>query len=83
MTTKLKNGGPAFPAPQLSDIGACTPAEAAGMSLRDYFAAAAMQGELAGNAGEWRDTSVGDLARWSYRVADAMLAERAKGGEPL
>lgn len=82
MTTKLKNGGPAFPAPQLSDIGACTPAEAAGMTLRDYFAAAAWAA-WAGNAGELGNSSIGDLARWSYRVADAMLAERAKGGETL
>lgn len=83
MTTKLKNGGPAFPAPQLSDIGACTPAEAAGMSLRDYFAAAAMpmvgyrMDKLNAN---WTPSQIAAIA---YEVADAMLEQRANGGSAV
>lgn len=42
----------------------------AGYSLRDYFAAKAMQGMLA--AAEPYNT--GELARYAYEVADAMLA---------
>lgn len=44
-----------------------------GMTLRDYFAAAALQGIVAN--GEWSscESLVGD----SYRVADAMLQARA------
>ena len=51
-----------------------------GMSLRDYFAATALQGTLAGsqitgNGGldNWRDE---DIAGFAYRLADAMLAAR-------
>lgn len=51
--------------------------------LRDYFAAKAMQGELSSQDEdrEWPDTQDGaeKLARYSYRVADAMLAAREKG----
>ena len=44
-----------------------------GMSLRDYFAAKAMQ-SVANDS--W--TSEQALATWAYCVADAMLAERNK-----
>ena len=51
-----------------------------GMSLRDYFAGQAMNGELAAQHGpegnEW--SSPESLANWAYRVADAMLKEREK-----
>lgn len=57
-----------------------------GMSLRDYFAGQAMQGRLANPhyAKNMEDTDVpservpNDIAYWSYRMADAMLAERSK-----
>lgn len=49
----------------------------AGYSLRDYFAAKAMQGMLA--AAEPYNT--GELARYAYEVADAMLAAIAAMGE--
>jgi hypothetical protein len=48
------------------------------MTLRDYFAAFAMQGELAGCGGQVDDKARPDIARDSYAMADAMLAERAK-----
>lgn len=51
-----------------------------GMTLRDYFAAKALQGMLASNDEDkmaaWRDAS--KAAAWSYLFADAMLAEREK-----
>ena len=44
-----------------------------GMSLRDYFAAKAMQGQI---ATDW-DVSPAEFAEWSYKMADAMLKARA------
>jgi len=47
-----------------------------GMSLRDYFAAKAMQGLIASEAdAQWNKPA---LAKFTYEVADAMLAERDK-----
>lgn len=43
-----------------------------GMSLRDYFAAAALTGYLA------RGGNPENCAGWAYNFADAMLAERDK-----
>ena len=53
------------------------------MALRDYFAAKAMQGIIHNEAdidfsGKTVESAVASL---SYRIADAMLAEREKGGE--
>lgn len=47
-----------------------------GMSLRDYFAAAALQGMLASSS--LGQTSQKDYAWAAYAQADAMLAERHK-----
>ena len=83
------DGGAAFPCSGFygGDDG---PAEndtvpQAGMSLRDYFAAAALQGYRAGkhiNAGaypsETKLWSSEGVARHAYQDADAMLAEREK-----
>jgi len=55
--------------------------DADGMTLRDYFAAKAMQGILAGLP-EGSDPDVRDLARDSYKVADAMLKIREKKNDP-
>ena len=46
-----------------------------GMELRDYFAAAAMQGLLAG-ATDGRHPNVWELARDAYKVAEAMMLVR-------
>jgi len=43
-----------------------------GMTLRDYFAAKAMQGMITGKPGLGFDLT----ARQSYQIADAMLKER-------
>jgi hypothetical protein len=47
-----------------------------GMTLRDYFAAKALQGVLAADTEEL--LSVDAIASVSYRIADAMLKEREK-----
>ena len=70
-------GGPAFPARHLH-----LASNEHGMTLRDYFAAKAMQGLLAANWCEsYREleSSVGwnMVAADAYRMADAMLAERS------
>jgi len=65
-------GGPAFP--HYGGAGWMGP----GMTLRDYFAAKAMQGDWAlGSAGAGDDGFVSDARRY-YKMADAMLAERSK-----
>lgn len=66
------NGGPAFPVPGLQEHE-----EFNGMSLRDYFAAKAMQGLLA--CGEEHCDATGyATASAAYKIADEMLAERSK-----
>lgn len=68
----MNDGGPAFPVPL--DKGW------SGMSLRDYFAAAALNGFLSINAkfpGILQPTEE-DYSRAAYTVADAMLKEREK-----
>ena len=75
------HGGPAFPQGELDATRGYTQLKAAaecGMTLRDYFAAKAMQGEIAAVhsvSGAWNPKSCAELA---YEFADAMLAERAK-----
>lgn len=75
MTTK-DTGGPAFP--QIRELGASF----MGISLRDYFAAKAMQPLIAGrNWNHFKGTDEELIAHWakaSYVLADAMLAERNK-----
>ena len=65
MNTQTNDGGPAFPI--VSD-DLCAP----GMTLRDYFAAAALQGMLAYYHGYGSFYAAGS----AYQYADAMLAER-------
>ena len=68
----INDGGPAFP--HTTQWDGITPAiNYHGISMRDYFAAAALQGNIAhpevtGN----RD----DIARDAYKYADAMLKAR-------
>lgn len=77
----MKNdGGPAFPVVLQKRDGWQTLCE--GMSLRDYFAAKAMQGLVSvhNSYGDW--TGCGDMAMnknmagTAYAVADAMLKAR-------
>lgn len=54
--------------------------EPAEITLRDYFAAQALQG-LCAHGGVWGDQHAAEIAQSAYRAADAMLAERNKGRE--
>jgi len=60
-----ENGGPAFPVTNWSALG---------MSLRDYFAAAALQGMMASCTQQnWKEEFAATV---SYELADAMLEVR-------
>lgn len=72
MSNQINDGGPAFPV--VFEHEEAT-AECHGMSLRDYFAAAALQGFMA------QHTSGGCLvddlyAKYAYDLADAMIKAR-------
>lgn len=69
---------PAFPSAKNDTYGPC-----GGMTLRDYFAAKAMEGILASCPEGMRFNSLHTklLSGWakvSYELSDAMLAERIK-----
>ena len=67
-----KTGGAAFP-------HVSTHMDRSGMTLRDYFAGQALAALL--ECSSIRDASVHNFAAaLAYRVADAMIAERKKGG---
>jgi hypothetical protein len=78
------NDLPFFPNTVAKNIdGEVTVYTEAGITLRDYFAAKAMQAYLTVyiNAGG-RPPENEDIARFSYDMADAMLkAGKGKGGE--
>lgn len=67
----MKNdGGPAFPHHFTQDsVGDCK-----GMTLRDYFAAKAMQAMISAEYGERLDPLTWSLE--AYELADAMIAAR-------
>lgn len=78
------DGGPAFPVPDERDEHGCGIREGSrGMSIRDYFAAAALQGMLAhslnnlgvGGVRNWHD----EIAEESFEIADAMLKAGGHG----
>ena len=64
------NNIPAFP----NDVKQIS--ERAGMTLRDYFAAKAMQGLLAGLLADGMDIKWQGVAEDAHRMADAMLKAR-------
>ena len=49
-----------------------------GMTLRDYFAAAALQGILAGRSPETARFTDDGIVSGAYRMADAMLSARQR-----
>lgn len=82
--TKSDDGGPAHPQHRIWNAQRAEYEDTEqypGMTLRDYFAAAALPASIAkclateANDGE---TIHQMLARRSYEMADAMLAERSK-----
>lgn len=70
----INTGGPAFPLH--AEIRPTIDKEWCGMTLRDYFAAKAMQGILAGTLTPERVWSQDEVAETAYNVADAMLKAR-------
>jgi hypothetical protein len=84
MSNKPNDGGPAFP---LQSAGPDFAPGYAGMTLRDYFAAKAMQGLLANPGGpvqanaqvgwDYTNCTGDDIARVAYTMADTMLAARS------
>lgn len=74
----MKDGGPAFPS-----HGSMGEVVEQGMSLRDYFAAAALPEALIQASSLTRlaippPDPRGNAARIAYEIADAMLIEREK-----
>lgn len=73
--THKHNGGPAFPFGQTDSMSGqlVNGWGSEGMTLRDYFAAKAMQGALANP--EVKETAEA-RSEWAYEIADAMLKAR-------
>lgn len=69
----MSDGGQAFPAPagHYNSEGDWVPTE--GMTLRDYFAAAALTGIISQALPE---QTTDDQAAWAYAIADALLKAR-------
>ncbi len=65
-----ETGGPAFPG---TEANYAREGEA-GMTLRDYFAAKALQGMTTDG---WQADERAGMAREAYKLADAMLAARS------
>lgn len=78
MTDKINDGGPAFPVDVIHGANIET---ALGMSMRDYFAGLAMQGDIAGVYSglplDMTDEALDKISTLYYRVADAMLRARS------
>lgn len=76
---KINNGGPAFPEGiAVREDGKVYGGKNSGMTLRDYFASAAMHGIIA-NEGVCLEEDAGlssEYAKKAYRYADAMLIAR-------
>ena len=68
-------GGPAFPSSEW-DAQYDRTFHAGGMTLRDYFAARAMQGILVATVTPITVWSQNDVAETAYKMADAMLKAR-------
>ena len=67
----LPDGPPAFPLVRQSAEDVFEE----GMTLRDYFAAHAL---TSFSGGRPSDETCEKMARWAYRIANAMLEERAR-----
>lgn len=76
----VEDGGPAFPQSDQHCSDSAYPAGGLepGMSLRDYFAAKAMNGFLSHDNLDIAKTTWEGLAEDAFALADAMLAERKK-----
>lgn len=78
-TKQIDDGGPAFPGQVPTGYDPRSGNFVEGMSLRDWFAGKALEGELASQSsevGEWPNKAALSLASRCYAIADAMLAAR-------
>lgn len=69
----IDNGGPAFP------VGSGDMRDPVGMTLRDYFAAKAMQGLVSGHFAKYGHEDYWprpEIASEAYEIADAMINAR-------
>jgi hypothetical protein len=74
--SEIKDGGPAFPRNILDHGHGVTTTHESGMTLRDYFAAKAMQAFLTGATNLNPDPMM--YADAAYDMADAMLKARGQ-----
>ena len=86
MEQKIETGGPAFPAPDLGEHDFGQRGAYWGMTLRDYFAAKAMQAFIRGANNVMFGVSYPDnnmnYALVAYAMADAMIkAREVKNGQ--
>ena len=74
------DGGPAFPVTHpLLELGENMPRNlTTGMTLRDYFAAAALNGFMSNNELLGTGAKEAMVVEQAYSIADSMLAERTK-----
>ncbi len=70
LVTQRADDFPAFPSPYLLP-------ECCGLTMRDYFAAKAMQGLIAQSMGTALGSDPKHAAEYAYATADAMMAARA------
>lgn len=75
MSAPINDGGPAFPVPPVRNENGDVQWGANGMTLRDYLAAAALQGMLTDSCIQGSDSQFAESA---YSYADAMLKAREK-----
>jgi hypothetical protein len=83
MRNPIRDGGPAFPQFELvagdrdghGDVLEAYTTAVGGMSLRDYFAAKALQ-VIHHPGGHYGEAGLKMVAEQSYRLADAMIAAR-------
>lgn len=74
-TKQINTGGAAFPTPWAGGE-----ATEGGMTLRDYFAAKAMQAIIEADGIQYASATAA-LAKWAYEQADAMLAARSENND--
>ena len=75
----LQSGGPAFPSTLQYFPDDTSYHDCEGMTLRDYFAAKAMQGFLSAPDTGWAEE---EMAEQAYKMADRMLeARKCLGGK--
>ena len=86
MATKKDDGGSAFPIPSMRQSGEVSSDNhldfeergQSGMSLRDYFAAKAMNGFFTGIGYGVSPETIKAFVKLSYSIADTMIEERNK-----